>query len=284
MALTPMDIHSKEFAHALRGYDVGEVDAFLEEVRLELDRAQRAAAEYARRAEAAEAKAASYVGMENTINNAFISAQQSADAIRAAAEAEGLSLREAARSEGERVYREAEAKARDIIREALADRERITAEADRLQASEDEFRARYIALLDHFYAEAKKKEFVGETIEEIASEPVAAAAVVEAADEPVAVVEPVDVPEAPEADTVVEQRVDVPESVVVPVSAPEPVSSDEDVEVGEGMPSVDPFAPRTAPVEDAEDDFGPDPFAPSPSAGIAELGEVEDDFEIEEID
>lgn len=289
MGLTPQDVAGKEFAQARRGYDATEVDTFLDQVRTTLDTLQRAVAEQSRRAEAAEQKLTKYVSMESSINNAFISAQTSADAIRSSAEAEGAQLREAARAEGERVYREAEAKAREVIREALVERDKIAAEADRLQRSEDEFRKRYIDLLDHFYAEAEKKEFVGETIDEIASEK---------ADDPVDdkletsaladdqsgghdVVEPGAV--GPAEST---------EEMPVQVAGGQPVASPE--------PVIDPFAPKTTPGVVA-DDVAPavvpaKPVSAAPSApvapaqsvpgaqGLEDLGEIEDDFDIEEID
>lgn len=275
MSLTPLDIHHKEFAHALRGYDVAEVDAFLEEVKIELEKAQRMAAELAKRTEVAEQKLAKYVTMEGSINNAFISAQQSADSIKSTAQSESQSLLEAARSEGERVYREAESKAREIIREALAERERIAGEADRLQRSEDEFRRSYISLLDHFYAEAKKKEFAPEPIVETVPEP---AAVEEAFEEPNMVAE------APAEEPVVPIAAGMPEPTVE-----EPVADE--------APVIDPFAPQTvpptpAPVVPVSEPVvvaaAPAFVAPEPVAekgyGYSDLGEVEDDFEIEEID
>ena len=38
MALTPMDIHNKEFARSFRGYDDEEVDRFLDEIIEEFER------------------------------------------------------------------------------------------------------------------------------------------------------------------------------------------------------------------------------------------------------
>jgi DivIVA domain-containing protein len=37
---TPLDVQNKEFRRALRGYSIDEVDAFLDQVTVELDRLQ----------------------------------------------------------------------------------------------------------------------------------------------------------------------------------------------------------------------------------------------------
>ena len=216
MTITAQDIQTVGFEHSLRGYDVEQVDEFLEHAAQEVDamnrqiaeltgklsaaqtelaaaretpvatpeelaeanaRADRAAEELDKanakvtdaliRAEDAESKLkvalaradkaekqveplrqqlAEKNKLDNAISQAFISAQRSADA-----------LKEEARAEGERIYRESEAKAREFIREALAKKASIYNEIDALQKSSDEFRQRYIAMVEDFAAQAKEK-------------------------------------------------------------------------------------------------------------------------------
>lgn len=207
MSITAEDIQKIGFEHSMRGYNVEQVDEFLEHVAQEVDLMNRALAELkgrleaaqeapkaapgeveeaeARaksaaadaeaatskaadalvRAEEAEAKAAAAIKraeaaeaqleglqgqlnekneLDSAISQAFISAQRSADA-----------LKEEARAEGERIYRESEAKARAFIREALAKKASIYTEIDALQQSSNEFRQRYIEMVENFAMQAK---------------------------------------------------------------------------------------------------------------------------------
>ncbi|MDR2673012.1 MAG: DivIVA domain-containing protein [Coriobacteriales bacterium] len=171
MALTALDIQNQSFGTSRHGYDPQEVDVFLERIATETDNFNRALQEARSQIEAAEnrAKAAEYqanqaikatqaaqaaqsakgsteaVATEKQIAQAFIAAQRSAD-----------DLRESARKESEKVYREAEMRARDIVRDALAEKQRILEEIDRLRVSTEKFRTEYLALLNHFSADAQK--------------------------------------------------------------------------------------------------------------------------------
>ena len=215
MSITALDIQNEGFEHSLRGYDVEQVDVFLERVAQEVDamtteisdlkqqlseakdklaeveaapvadaedlaaaheRADRAQAELEKtqskvadalvraevaegRVKAAEDRARSAEAqlkplrekldeknkLDSAISEAFISAQRSAD-----------QLKEEARAEGERIYRESEAKAREFIREALAKKASILNEIEALQQSSDEFRERYLALIERFATEARE--------------------------------------------------------------------------------------------------------------------------------
>lgn len=219
MSITAQDIQQQGFEHSLRGYDVEQVDVFLEHVAQEVDalvteneslkaqlgtaaptaegesapaveagvsedaqaliaqaEANAKAAADQTRAVAAQAKATEEQlaaakakieelkkqleekgSMDNTISNAFISAQKAADSMLSEAQSSADALKEEARSEGERIYRESEAKARELIREALAEKQAILDETEALTTSCEEFRSQYRALMEHFSAEADKK-------------------------------------------------------------------------------------------------------------------------------
>jgi cell division initiation protein len=124
MPLKPSDIQEKTFATALRGYDLGEVDDFLDEViatirdleeRISLLQANRPAFGVSDPAEDASA-----------VGRALIAAQETADRIVAEAQAEADRLLDDARAESERTLSEARSQA-DTYEER---REAIRAEAE----------------------------------------------------------------------------------------------------------------------------------------------------------
>lgn len=172
MAITMQDIQDEGFEHALRGYDVGQVDVFLERVANEVDAMNKQIAdlesqlkeakdELAKtRGELAEANAEEAEAkiepmqerleekksLDNAIAEAFIAAQRSA-----------AQIKEDARIEGDRIYRESEAKAREFIRESLAKKAAIDNEIKALSEYSQKFREQYLDMLERFTAHAKEE-------------------------------------------------------------------------------------------------------------------------------
>ena len=171
MPITPDEIQKQMFSEARRGYDPGEVDAFLERLATEVDamlqkiydlknrltateaeladaQAQLAAAAAmpvpAPAPEPAAPQAAGVSASERQISAALIAAQQTADAIVAEAQ-----------QNAEHICSEADAKAREVIRQALQEKQEELKEIDRLKASREDFKAEYLKLLQHFMDDAQ---------------------------------------------------------------------------------------------------------------------------------
>ncbi len=164
MAITPAEIDSLTFSPSDNGYDTEEVDAFLEQLTVEVDAmltkiadlksrlnsAENQLAVTQEQLEAAESApaedhsvAADFGASERQISQVLIVAQQSADKIVADA-------REAA----DHIRNEADQKAREVIRQALAEKQQELDEIDRLKTSREEFRSEYKNLLQHFLDDA----------------------------------------------------------------------------------------------------------------------------------
>ncbi len=137
MKLTPLDIHHKEFRHSLRGYAEDEVDQFLDEVADEFERLFKENIDLSERLEAASAKVREFELKENAVNSAIISAQTA-----------GEEMRRKAQVEADSVLRDAEIKAKEIIHNALARKQQVAAELVRIKQAEEEFRAKFTALLE----------------------------------------------------------------------------------------------------------------------------------------
>ena len=129
MKLTPLDIHHKEFSHALRGYNEAEVDAFLDQVADELERLFKENIDLSEKNEALEAKVREYQDMERTLHNTLLSAQKSAD-----------EMMHKAQREAEVVLKDAEVKAKEVIHNALTSKQKATADLGRIKQAEEEFR------------------------------------------------------------------------------------------------------------------------------------------------
>lgn len=139
MRLTPLDIHHKEFNHALRGYNEAEVDEFLDDVADELERLFKENIDLSERIEALEQKVREYQDMERTLHNTLLSAQKSADEIV-----------QKAQREAEAVLKDAEVKAKEVIHDALTSKQRAVADLARIKDAEEQFRVTFKAVLERY--------------------------------------------------------------------------------------------------------------------------------------
>lgn len=99
MNLTPIDVEQKAFTQALRGYQMDEVDDFLDEVVATLRSYDQRLRDAQDKIKAMESEASARGGDESAISRAILTAQRSADALIAEAEAEAAEIRKKAIAE-----------------------------------------------------------------------------------------------------------------------------------------------------------------------------------------
>jgi cell division initiation protein len=109
VALTPNDIHNKEFHRGFRGYAENEVDEFLDEVVREFEVLLRERQELRAQVEEADQRLARFHELEEHLQKALVIAQQTADEVR-----------QNAQREAELISREAQQKAEQVLEEARA--------------------------------------------------------------------------------------------------------------------------------------------------------------------
>lgn len=109
MPLTPIDIQQKTFGPELRGYNMDEVDDFLDEVVATLKDYDQRVRDAQDRIRALEAEVATRGEDETAISRALVAAQKQADAIVAEAHAEAESIRTDAHTESDRLRAERDA-------------------------------------------------------------------------------------------------------------------------------------------------------------------------------
>lgn len=128
--LTPSDIEQKTFSTALRGYDLDEVDDFLDEVMSTLRDLQEQLAE----ARSSAARSPDPVADESAVGRALIAAQSAADQILEAAREDADRAVGDAKEEAERMMTEAREQADEFIAER--DSKKAEAEAEMQVLSE----------------------------------------------------------------------------------------------------------------------------------------------------
>jgi len=125
MALTPNDIHNKEFHRSLRGYSENEVDEFLDEVVREFEVLLRERQELRMQVEDAEQRLSRYQEIEEHLQKALVVAQQTADDVRHNAQREADLITRDAQQRAESMLDEAQAQLRHLEHDMLERRREL---------------------------------------------------------------------------------------------------------------------------------------------------------------
>ena len=137
MALTPLDIHNKEFSRGMRGYDQDEVNEFLDQIIKDFELVIREKKELKRDVEMLDEKLVHFNNIEETLNKSILIAQQTAEEVKGNAN-----------KEAKLIVREAEKNADRIINEALEKSRKIEIEVEDLKKQGKVFRTRLKMLIE----------------------------------------------------------------------------------------------------------------------------------------
>ena len=137
MALTPLDIHNKEFAKGFRGYDEDEVDEFLDRIVKDYEALIKENMLLKQKAQELSDKIEHYTKIEETLHSAIIVAQQTAQEVK-----------ENALGEAELIRKEAEQATKRSVENELAKADRIRQQVDEMVKQAIVFRSRFKTLLE----------------------------------------------------------------------------------------------------------------------------------------
>ena len=130
--LTAQDIHEKDFARGRKGYDMDEVDAFLDEVVNDFDLLSRENQELNARIEALNKQIESYRGMENSMMHTMVTVHKAAEDITDKAKREADELYTKTRHEADEMVERARTESEQMLADAKEKAEAI------LQSKQDE--------------------------------------------------------------------------------------------------------------------------------------------------
>lgn len=136
MSLTPVDIHNKEFNRSLRGYNVDEVNGFLNQIIKDYELLLKDKSDLERDVENLNSKVGHYVNLESTLNQSIVIAQETAE-----------ELKINARKEAKLIIQEAEKNADRIINDALNESRAVSTEMEDIKKQANVFRARLTMLI-----------------------------------------------------------------------------------------------------------------------------------------
>ncbi|MBB6449371.1 cell division initiation protein [Geomicrobium halophilum] len=137
MALTPTDIHNKQFSKTFRGYDEDEVNEFLDQVIKDYETTIREKDELFGKVNELEEKLDHFSNIEETLNKSIYVAQESAEDVKRSAQ-----------KESQLIIKEAEKNADRIINDALAKSRKVALEIEELKKQASVYRMRFKMLIE----------------------------------------------------------------------------------------------------------------------------------------
>ncbi len=150
--LTAQQIHDKNFAKRGKGYDMDDVDAFLDEVIDSFDKLSRESKELSARIEALNTQIESYRGMENTMMHTMVTVHKAAEEITESAKREADETYNKARQQADDMVERATQESEHMIRKAHEDsQDIIDSYKDEIHQAEQDLLA-LNTLLDEFKA------------------------------------------------------------------------------------------------------------------------------------
>jgi cell division initiation protein len=117
MKVTPLDLRQQRFETVLRGFDRGEVTAFLSEAADDYENALRENDRLRQELSKCEALLSEHRGQEKNLSNTLVTAQKLADEIRAAAQQEAARIMRDAEQRAELLQQKSQTRIEEIQRE-----------------------------------------------------------------------------------------------------------------------------------------------------------------------
>ena len=159
MALTPMDIHNKDFPVKMRGYDQDEVNDYLDQIIKDYEILLKQKKETEKRLSFAEEKLENYDQMHDSLNKSIIVAQDAADRLKKNAEKEAEMITKEANTEAANLKHDAENHADELLKDAVSKARKIEEETEELRKQSRIFRQRLQLMIESQLELVKKEEW-----------------------------------------------------------------------------------------------------------------------------
>lgn len=134
--ITPLDIENKRFSKTIKGYNVEEVDDFLDQLTIEYEKLYKENAEYKEQIEQSKRDLEHYKNVEQTLQNTLVMAQTTATDIKSAAQ-----------KQAEQLIRDAQSEARRAVEGVSKEEFEIKKRTEELKRQFDVYKAKMEALL-----------------------------------------------------------------------------------------------------------------------------------------
>jgi cell division initiation protein len=137
--IRPMDIRRKEFKSGFRGYDVNQVDDFLDAIADEFERNYTENQRMREEVSSLRDRLQQFEDLEGSIRAALVHAEQASNDLRRAATSEAEAMRQSAQREADFTIREAQTRSHRLLADSSARIERVQDSYEALQEAKKSF-------------------------------------------------------------------------------------------------------------------------------------------------
>ncbi|MBR2143037.1 DivIVA domain-containing protein [Anaerovibrio sp.] len=163
--LTPIDIHNQEFSRSFRGYNMEEIDDFLDQVVNDYEKLYRENNQLKKEIELNEKALTQYHQLEKNLQDTLLVAQRTADEVTNTANNRADEIRQTAKQAADNIIHEAELEAKRRLEEAAQKVREAINEYERIVSDKRQFIAKIrntlnteLALLDDFERQMPDKQ------------------------------------------------------------------------------------------------------------------------------
>ncbi|GAA6113724.1 DivIVA domain-containing protein [Apilactobacillus apinorum] len=147
MVLSPQDIHNKEFSVKMRGYNIDEVNEFLDRIIKDYQLTLSENIEMKNRLKETEEELKYFNGMKDSLNQSIIIAQNAADQVKIDAQNEANDVTEQSRKQADEILNDASVKAKEIVENISSQSKALLVANDNLRKTTESFREKLQTLL-----------------------------------------------------------------------------------------------------------------------------------------
>ncbi len=134
--LTPLDIENKKFTRTLKGYNVDEVDDFLDQLTLEYEKLYKENAEFKSKFDEQQKEIERFKTVERTLQNTLVMAQTTAEDIK-----------NMAQKQADQIINEAKLEAQKMVENVNKDEVEVRRKTEDLKKQFEVYKAKMEALL-----------------------------------------------------------------------------------------------------------------------------------------
>lgn len=159
MALSPLDIHNKEFNVRMRGYDQDQVNDFLSQIIKDYSALLKDNEDMQKQLDDAQEKVKYFTDLKDALNQSIIVAQEAADKVKTNAEQEADLIQQQAEKNAQDLLTSSTDKANRIVGDASEKAKKITVETEDLKRQTRVFRQRLQVMLESQLEVVKSPEW-----------------------------------------------------------------------------------------------------------------------------
>lgn len=159
MVLSPDDIHNKKFSTKLRGYNIDEVNDFLEQIIKDYQITLKQNKDLQERLDASEGKLKYFNELKDSLNQSILVAQEAADKVKTNSKKEADIITREAQKQASDIVSEATDKSNQMIDDASQKAKRLSVETDDLKKQTRVFRQRLQVMLESQLEVVKSKDW-----------------------------------------------------------------------------------------------------------------------------